>query len=110
MPETPVQVLSTPPLRPIWKIAKEKAETEAKKLGQTDAYKTFLKNKMKIDLGPDLEDWHKCYPDFTKLNTEKLKIENTVKLYRGSVKAAELDAKVKKFLNDALNEIETELE
>lgn len=103
-----VKELGTPSLRATWVAAKKKAEDEAKKL-KLDAKFDALDKKFKKDFGPDLEAWPKLYPDYKKLETEQAALLVTLKAYQDAIKAAALDAKVAKPMNDALAEIKDEL-
>jgi hypothetical protein len=108
MPDA-VKELGTPPLREVWQGVKTKAEAEAKKVKEGDKYSAMAK-KFKIDLGPDLEKWPKLYPAFDKLTAGKGKIDETIKQYGETVKAAGLNANVAKLLTEGLKKIKTEMD
>src|SRR5580658_3769486 len=104
MPDIP-QEITTPPLHPVWTTAKKVAEAKAKELKEEKKY-AELDKKMNKSLGPDLDNWPKDYPKLDKLKSNKTKIDNTIKSYSDFVKAAALNANVKKPMTDALVKIQ----
>lgn len=105
MGTAPATILGTPPLRAKWQAAKKKSDDEAKKSKETSKLDTLHKNKMKGALGPDLEAWPKLYPDWSKLQNQKVKIDNTIKTYKEALKGSGLTEAVTKPMNVALKEI-----
>jgi len=108
MPDIP-QELTTPPLHPIWSLAKKTATAKAKELKEDKKY-AELEKKMNKNLGPDLDSWPKDYPKSDKLKANKSKIDATIHTYTEAVKSAALNAAVKKPLNDALAKIQKEMD
>jgi hypothetical protein len=104
MPDIP-QEITTPPLHPVWSTAKKAAEAKAKELKEEKKY-AELDKKMNKSLGPDLDSWPKDYPKLEKLKSNKTKIDTTIKSYSDFVKAAALNANVKKPMTDALVKIQ----
>jgi FtsZ-binding cell division protein ZapB len=99
--------INTPSLRTVWKTAKDKAEKAAKPKEESK-FKT-LEKAFKEDLGPDLDNWFKGWPDIAKVTKAKAEIDKTIVAYKKSVKESGLSAPIIKIMTDALIDIDTEL-
>lgn len=103
--------IDVPPLRPIWKLAKDKAEKAAEKdKGDKAKFAELEKKTFKDDLGPDLDKWLKGWPDFKKITTAKNEIDATIKTYKQAIKSAGMTKKIADELAEALDKIGEALE
>jgi hypothetical protein len=105
----PPQALVNPPLRPVWSDARKASESLAKTLKQADEFAETRK-KMKGDLGPDLENWPKLYPEYPKLKSAKDKIDLTIKQYSDALKGSGLDDKVTNPMLAALKKVKSAMD
>jgi hypothetical protein len=103
------EILGTPPLRKKWKDAKQKAQEAAKKTKETPKLDALQKNTLKESLGPDLDAWPKLYPDWTKLQAGKSKIDSTITTYETAIKNSGLSENIRKLMTAPLTEIKTEM-
>ncbi len=98
--------IDAPPLRPIWKQAKDKAEkAAANDKGDKAKYADLEKKTFKDDLGPDLEKWMKGWPDFKKITAAKNEISVTIEKYKKAIKNAGLTKKIADDLIGTLDDI-----
>ena len=103
--------IDVPPLRPIWKEAKTKAEKAcAKDKGDKAKFEALEKKTFKDDLGPHLEKWLKSWPDFKKISAAKKEIDDTIVKYKAAIKNAALTKKIADDLLGTLGEISTALD
>ena len=102
--------IDVPPLRPVWKQAKDKAEKACDKdKGDKSKFEALTKKTFKEDLGPDLEKWMKGWPDFKKITAAKNEIDGTITKYKTAIKNAGLTKKISDDLIGTLNDIGTAL-
>jgi hypothetical protein len=101
---SPSTVLDTSALRTKWKTAKAAAEKAAGK-NEGSKLAALHKEKMKDRLGPDLEDWPKLYPNWSKLEHQKGELDKKIDTYSKAVKESGLTDGVKNPMLLALKEI-----
>ncbi|MCH8035727.1 MAG: hypothetical protein IIC53_01215 [Proteobacteria bacterium] len=102
--------ISKPAFRAIWQTAKKSAAEKAKRLKNESSYSVFS-DQLKLSLGPELDKWPKLYPDFKKMQAQKVKIEGIIDKYdRFAKKANGVDKKVIKTIKEGLKELRETLD
>ena len=102
--------ISKPAFRAIWQTAKKRAAEKAKRLKNESSYSVFS-DQLKLSLGPELDKWPKLYPDFKKMQAQKVKIEGIIDKYdRFAKKANGVDKKVIKTIKEGLKELRETLD
>jgi len=102
-------VLDTSSLRAKWKTAKTTAEKKAASTKEGPKLAALHKDKMKDRLGPDLEDWPKLYPNWSKLEHGKTELDKKLDAYSKAVKESGLSDGVKNPMLIALKEIKADM-
>ena len=106
---SPKTVLDTSALRTKWKTAKTTAEKKAKEHEEGARLSVLHRDKMKDRLGPDLEDWPKLYPNWSKLEHGKTELDKKLDAYSKAVRESGLNDAVKNPMLVALKEIKTSM-
>ena len=102
--------INTPPLRPAWKVAKDKSEKLAEKSAPDKPKYAKLDKSFDDKFGPQLDDWFKPWPNLTKVVENKEKLDKVIADYKKKIREANLTAPVAKPMVDALKDIETTLD
>lgn len=114
----PKELTPDPSLHEVWKNAKKTAEAMAKTAKRTKPFEAMMEEMGKLKFGPELDNYAPLYPDWSKMEAQKTKIEGILEKYKKTVseqlkaiaaKKVDMPKDIPNRLMKALNEIEEAL-